>query len=264
MKKANSRATWTLFFAAALCCSAISLAQSPFDGTWRTDLGSTKFSPKPINFYISQGWYHCDSCNPAITAKADGTDQAVIGQPYDTTAITIVDPNSITVVSKKAGKVISEQTRSVSSNGKTLTVKITDHPMNSDKPETFEGIAKRQGMLPADVHATSGDWILQKESGSDNGVTSTFKSNGDELTMTAPDGVTYTAKLDGADYPVKGSYGWDTVALKKIDAHTFEETDKRNGTVTDVSKITINGKTMTVVDEDKLTGRTETFVSHKQ
>ena len=46
----------------------------------------------------------------------------------------------------------------------------------------------------------------------------------------------------------------------------FEETDKRDGTVTDVSTMTIsaNGKTMTVVDTDKLTGRVDTFTATKQ
>jgi hypothetical protein len=264
MKKILTYAACALFFAAGLCAFAAAPATSPFDGTWRTDLGNSKFSPKPTGFYISQGWYHCDSCSPAVTAKADGTDQAVTGQIYDTISITVVDPNSISVVEKKGGKAISEQTRSVSADGKTLTVKVTDHPMNSDQPETFEGIAKRQGTLPAGVHATSGDWILEKESGSDNGLTSTYKVNGDELTMTSTDGVSYTAKLDGTDYPVKGAYGWDTVALKKIDAHTLEETDKHDGAITDVSKVSVNGKTMTVADDDKLDGRTETFVAHKQ
>ncbi len=51
----------------------------------------------------------------------------------------------------------------------------------------------------------------------------TYKTNGDELTMTSPTGETYTAKLDGNDYPVKGSYGWDAVSLKQINPHTIEE-----------------------------------------
>ncbi len=58
----------------------------------------------------------------------------------------------------------------------------------------------------------------------------------------------------------------DAVSLKKINAHTIEETDKRGGTVIDVSTMTVsaNGKTMTVVDNDKLTGRTSTYVATKQ
>jgi hypothetical protein len=84
--------------------------------------------------------------------------------------------------------------------------------------------------------------------------------------MSDPTGASYTAKFDGADYPVKGSYGYDAVSLKKINDHTIEETDKRGGTVTDVSTMTVsaNGKTLTVVDTDKLSNRTSTYVATRQ
>jgi len=114
------------------------------------------------------------------------------------------------------------------------------------------------------VHATSGNWIVEKENGSANALTTTYKLNGDELTMSEPDGATYTAKLDGGDFPVKGSYGFDTVSVKKIDGHTIEETDKRDGTVVDIAKMTVNGKTMTIVDTDPRTDRTSTYMAHKE
>jgi hypothetical protein len=79
--------------------------------------------------------------------------------------------------------------------------------------------------------------------------------------MSDPAGQTYTARFDGRDYPVTGAYGRDAVSLKKINARTIEETSKRNGTVTDVSTMTAsaNGKSMTVVDNDKLANRTSTI-----
>ncbi len=51
---------------AALLTAASSPAQSPFDGTWKTDLSKTKFSPKPLTFYTSAGWYHCVSCSSRL------------------------------------------------------------------------------------------------------------------------------------------------------------------------------------------------------
>jgi hypothetical protein len=256
-----------LFSIAALCAATASHAQSPFDGTWRTDLSQTKFSPQPLSFYISQGWYHCvGSCNPAYDVAADGQDHAVVGHAYDTVSVTIVDPHTITVAGKKDGKATFEQTRTVSADGKTLTVKSTSHPMNSDQTATFETTAKRSGIAPSGVHATSGDWIIQKQSGSANALLTTYKTNGDEFTMTEPTGETYTAKFDGNDYPVKGDYGVDAVSLKKVNDHTIEETDKRGGAVVDVSTMTVsaNGKTMTILDSDKLTNRTSTYVATKQ
>jgi len=249
---------------AALCASPAARAQSPFDGTWRTDLAKTSYSPKPIIFYISQNWYHCVSCAPSYDVAADGQDHAVAGQSYDTIAVTIVDDHTIKTVAKKDDKIISEQTRKVSADGKILTVDATQHPMNSDKPATFETKAKRDGTLRPGVQPTSGRWIILNQNGSENALLTTYKMNGDSMTMTEPTGENYTAKLDGADYPVKGAYGYDAVSLKRIDDHTFEETDKRNGTVIDVSRMTVVGKKMTVVDHDKLTGRDSTYIATKQ
>jgi hypothetical protein len=252
---------------AALSAAAASQAQSPLDGTWQVNLAQTKFSPKPLTFYISQGWYHCaGSCNPSYDIAADGQDHAVAGHSYDTLSVTVVDDHTISSVAKKGGTGIFEQTRTVSADGKTLTVKTVDHPMNGGQPSTYDGVAKRSGVAPSGVHATSGDWIIVKQTGSGSELLTTYKTNGDEVTMSDPTGAGYTAKLDGNDYPVHGAYGYDAVSLKKINAHTFEETDKRDGTVTDVSTMTIsaNGKTMTVVDTDKLNGRVDTYTATKQ
>ena len=250
----------------AFCAATAAKAQSPFDGTWKTDLSQTKFSPKPLAFYISQGWYHCVTCNPAFDAAADGQDHAVTGQSYDTISVTIVDPHSISVTTKKGGQADYEQTRTVSADGKTLTVKTTGHPANGGAPTEFDTIAKRNGAVPAGVHATSGQWIILKQTGSDNALLTTYKMNGDQFTMTSPTGETYTAKFDGADYPATGSHFYNAVSLKKINANTIEETDKQDGKVVDVSTMTVsaNGKTMTVVDNDKVMGRTSTYVAKKQ
>ncbi len=253
-----------LVFSAAAWAATASCAQSPFDGTWRTDLAQAKFSPKPVGFYLSEGWYHCITCASPVDVQADGQDHPVTGQSYDSLSVTVVDPHTLSVVAKKAGKVDYEQTRTVSADGKVLTVKTTVHPADGSETETFEATGKRAGIAPSGVHATSGNWIVEKETGSANGLTTTYKLNGDELTMSEPSGETYTAKLDGGDFPAKGSYVFDTVSLKKIDAHTIEQTEKRDGTVIDVSKITANGKTMTIVDTDPRTNRTETLTAHKQ
>jgi hypothetical protein len=266
MKRYVRNFVGALVFMTALVVSTASVAQSPFDGTWKTNMAATKFSPKPNVFYLSQGWYHCVSCSPVVDVAANGEDQAVTGQAYDSVSVKEVDPKTIAVTTKKDGKLLSEQTRTVSADGKTLTVKTTSHPLNSDTPITATATGKLVGVAPAGVHATSGQWKIEKVEQSDNGLLTTYKRNGDELSMSTPTGESYTAKLDGNDYPVKGTPGHDMVSLKKIDAHTIEETDKRKGTVIEVDKMTVspNGKTMTIVANNKLTDRTSTFVASKQ
>lgn len=266
MKKNNPIIACTLFLSAVLCAPAISIAQSPFDGTWRLNLSATQFSPKPVVFYLSQGWYHCVSCTPAIDSKADGTDQAVTGQAYDTLSVKEVDASSIAYTAKKGGTVEFQQTRTVSADGKTLTVKTTTHPPGGGDVVTTTSTATLIGIAPAGVHKTSGSWKISKAEQSENGLIITYKTNGDEFTMSHPTGETFTAKLDGTDAPVKGAYTYDTVSVKKIDAHSIEETDKRDSTVTGVAKMTVSadGKKLTTVYTAKPSERVTTYTATKK
>jgi hypothetical protein len=266
MKKLDRLVLSALCLVALLCLATISRAESPFNGTWKTDVAQAKWSPKPLIFYISEGWYHCVTCNPTFDVAADGQDHAVAGQSYDTLAVTIVDDHTISTTTKKNGKVTAESTRTVSADGKTLTVHSTSHPKDSDKALTFDAKAKRDGVARPGVHATSGRWIVQQEKGSDEAFTTTFKVDSDQISMSQPDGENYTATLGGGDSPYKGAYGFDAVSVRLVNANTIEETDKRDGRVIDVNTMTVSpgGKMMTIVESDKVTGRTTTFTAKKQ
>jgi hypothetical protein len=254
----------TVSLFALLLIASVSRAQSPFNGTWKTDIAQTKWSPKPLIFYISQGWYHCVTCNPTFDVAADGQDHAVSGQSYDTVAVTVVDDHTISATTKKNGKVTSESTRTVSADGKTLTVHVTVHPRDSDKTLTFDEKARRDCKLPPGVHATSGRWIVEQEKGTDDAYLTTYKVDGDQIAMSQPDGENYTATFGGGDSPYKGAYGLNAVSVKRLAPNKIEETDKRDGQVISVYTMTVNGKTMTVVDESKTTGRVTNLVAHKQ
>jgi GH15 family glucan-1,4-alpha-glucosidase len=266
MKRIYQCAGFALFFTPLLLAPASLAAQSPFDGIWRTNMDQAKLSPKPYVFALDKGIYDCSSCSPKIHVKADGQDQSVTGQSYDAISVREVDPKSIAITTKKNGKTVSEQTRTVSDDGNTLTLKNTTHPENGDQTVTAEVTFTRIGKAPVGVNGTSGSWRVNKVNESENGLTTTFKGDGSELSMSTPTGVSYTAKLDGKDYPVKGSYFYNSVSLKRVDDRTIEETDKRDGKVVEVAKMTVSpdGKKMTVVAEDKLTGRTSTYVAEKQ
>ena len=260
-----SRFSWLALFCMPLLSTAVSPAQSPFDGTWKNQPSKQKLDPKPVVEYIAQGWYHCESCVPPLTVKADGTDQSVSDQDVDTQNIKVVDDKTVSVVGKKYGKVAFEQTATVSADGKTLTVKGVGHPPNGDKPVEYTTILKRVGTSHPDVHATSGKWLVVGGQASENAQVTTYKTNGDELTMTRPTGESYTAKFDGNDYPVKGSYGYDQVSLKRVNNNSFEETDKLKGKVIEVDTWTVSkdGKTLSVVAVEKPSNRTNTFVATK-
>lgn len=83
-----------------------------------------------------------------------------------------------------------------------------------------------------------------------------YEAAGDDIKVTV-DGVdadgkptqnNWTGKLDGKDYPLTGDPSADTRCYKKIDAHTTELTNKKDGKVVATGKIVIaaDGKSRVV------------------
>jgi hypothetical protein len=255
-----------LLFASAVLAPTMLFAQGPFDGTWKDNPEQAKLPPEPTIFYLTNGIYDFESGVTKFHVKADGQDQSVSDVPYDTIAVKELDTHTIQVVTKKNGKTAGEQTRTVSDDGETLTYKVTDHPPDSDQTITRVLTFERVGKSPSGAHATSGSWRLQKYANSENGLLETYRSDGDELTYSRPTGFAWTAKPDGKEYPVKGSFVYDSVSLKQIGDHTIELSFKRGGKLMGISKHTVSsdGRKMTQVNENKLTGHVSTFVAEKQ
>jgi hypothetical protein len=69
----------------------------------------------------------------------------------------------------------------------------------------------------------------------------------------SPFHIEFTAKYDGQDNPVTGSPDFDSIAIKRIDAHTLEATTKKDGTVMVTSRTVIShdGKTRTLTSKGK-------------
>lgn len=240
--------------------------QSPFDGTWKTDMAASKLSHKPYLFSVKDGMYDCESCVPKINVKADGQDQPVNGQPYDMLSVKLTNPNTLQTAAKKAGKPTFEQTRTLSQDGKTLTIATTTYPADGSQPFKTEAKFTRVSTGPAGSDAISGSWRVEGVNEDAAGLTSTWKLSGDTLSMSTPTGESWEAKFDGKDYPVKGVYANETVSVKKLGDHSVEVTLKRDGKVYSVDKLTVapDGKKMTTVSDNKWTGRVSTYIDEKQ
>lgn len=86
-------------------------------------------------------------------------------------------------------------------------------------------------------------------------VTRTYEKFGDGLKATletvSADGThttaTFSAHFDGKDYPYTGSAAIDAIALKRIDDHSFEATNKKAGkvVVAGTNVVSKDGKTLT-------------------
>ncbi|MGA8452256.1 MAG: hypothetical protein WB707_18655 [Candidatus Acidiferrales bacterium] len=203
-----------------------------------------------------------------IKIKADGQDQTVTGHPYfDTSAMKVISDHEIEDTDKKNGKTVATSKMTVSPDGNTLTFEFNESSNSNGAPVVGKGEEIRVAKGPAGSNAISGSWRMVKmETVSDNAITWTYKVNGDELTMTTPTGQSYTAKLDGTEAPYKGDPGTTSVSVKQMGKDTIEETDKRDGKVITVFKMTLepDGKTAKCVAEDKLRGTATEFVAEKQ
>jgi len=244
-------------------------AQSALSGTWKVDMNKVDFPKKPSVYNLQNGMYSCDTCAPAYKIKADGTDQAVTGHPYyDSVAIKVVSDHEIQETDKKGGKVVATSTSTVSADGKTMTFTFNDASNTNGGPAvTGKGEATLVMKGPAGSHAVSGSWRMSKmESLSDNATVWSYKVAGDSITMTTPTGQSYTAKLDGSDSPMKGDPGTTSVSVKMLGKNIYEETDKRNGKVIGVMKMTVSadGKTAKISYADELQGATTDYAAVKQ
>jgi hypothetical protein len=243
-------------FLAMLATPAASIAQTSFNGTWKVDFNSAM--PKKVNVWLLQnGTYKCSSCSPIVNVTADGQDQPVKGQPYDTISIKIMDSRTVEEIEKKSGSVVSDERFTVSHDGNTVT----------DEFGNWKLIMSRVEKAPIGAHELSGSWQpVKMESISDKELLVTYKLEGESFSMSRPTGQSYLAKLNGADAPYKGDSDTNAVALKRIDTNTIEETAKLNGKAVSATQLTVapDGKSMTVSVKDLQDGSTNQFTMRKQ
>jgi hypothetical protein len=246
----------------------LATAQSVFDGTWKVDVSKAQLPKKPDVYLIQAGMYNCKTCVPSYEVKADGQDQKVTGHPYfDTLSVKVIDDRTIEMTQKKDGKINATSKWTVSPDGNTLAVAFSDSSATNADPVKGMGESTRVAKGPAGSHVFSGSWRSTKiDNISDNALLVTFKLEGDTFSMSNPTGQSYTAKLDGTDAPYKGDPGTTSVSVKQMGKNTIEETDKRDGKVIGVVRITVapDGKTLTIAVSDKLHGTTSEFPAVKQ
>jgi hypothetical protein len=255
-----------LLLGLACLAPATLFAQSAFEGTWRMNLQSTQYVGKD-NFLLRDSMFRCSTCSPKLAVKADGRDHPVTGSPYfDAVNVKVVDERALEIMYKKAGKVSSTTKLTAAQDGKTLRSEF-DEVTEGGQKISGKYTSTREGAAPQGTHKISGLWQPGKlESASESIIEVTYKATDDGLSMSGQAGSSYTAKFDGKDYPYAGDPGITSVSLRKIDANTIEETDKRNGKAIWVTRMTVapDGKTMSVKAQDKVRGVTIGWTAEKQ
>lgn len=239
-------------------------AANPWDGTWKIKPGSYKITGKPDSYLLNKGLYTCGSCNPKYTVKADGKDHAIAGSPYvDSVAVTIVNDRTIQLISAQNTKVVVQGRRTVSTDGKTMLSDFTNYM--GAKEAHFSMTSQRVAPGPAGSHAISGEWRDAADTEiSDTGRTAVIASTAKGMKMTW-NGAVVDAEFGGPPVLQTNYPGNVMVALKKTGERTIEETDTIKGKVADVIRyeLAADGKSITVVDEDKLHGQRIDYVMTK-
>jgi hypothetical protein len=131
----------TLVLMAALTVLAAGAAAAPPDltnGTWKLNVAESKFSPGPAPRSQTRTYKETDG-TVALTFtqvsasgrettggsiyRYDGKDYAFTGSTlYDTIAVRIVDDHTVESMQKKSGMMIGTTTRTVSADGKRMTI----------------------------------------------------------------------------------------------------------------------------------------------
>ena len=135
-------------------------------------------------------------------------------------------------------------------------------------PHSGKDSYTRVAPAPAGSATISGSWKQDVAASSIPGdyLIFTYSETDAALKMSSPTGQSFEAKFDGVQVVTQGDPGDTMVALKRIDPHTIEETDRRKGKITDIviSKVSADGKTMHISDRDPLHGITTTYTATKQ
>ena len=139
------RSNARLLIAAAMCALASFAAAQvtePLAGTWQLNVAQSKYetglAPKSqtTTLHAMDGGLHevVERANAdgtttrwEVMAKYDGRDYPVKGDPSrDTVAMTRVDRNTVDIVNKKAGAVVSRMRIVVAADGRSRTNTVTD------------------------------------------------------------------------------------------------------------------------------------------
>jgi hypothetical protein len=247
--------------------SAPVLAASPFDGTWKINVGAVQPPDKPNVFLLQGGSYSCLSCAPAFTIPADGAAHPIAGNPYvDSVAIKVVDAHTAVETESKAGKTMWIYTMRVSADRRSMTTVMVDNSAANGVPAGGTIHQARMKEAPAGAHAVSGTWRATKYEGySDSAIVFTLKTDGDSVSFSQPTGQSYTAALGGPAVPYKGDPGITTVSAARSGADTIVETDMRDGKIVSTNTMmTRDGKTMALTFVDTLRGSTQSLTATRQ
>jgi hypothetical protein len=267
MKKfANVLGAATLALSLAACGgqagTEAAASSDSITGTWQLNLDSAKWENASSTYTFADGEYTCGSCLPPYTIKADGEWQSVDRPGVDELKYTLVDDQTVQTASRFEGKDLGNSTWTVSEDGTTMTIDWTN--LDGEEDVTGQSVLTRVAAGPENSHAASGEWAPEKVSNiSDSGMSVAYSLEGDTLSFDG-NGSSWSATLGGEAVAIEGANDGSMVAAERTGDNSFKQTYTRDGEVTGVTEMTVDGDTVSVVSIDPRDGSSVTWNATRQ
>jgi len=233
----------------AVLAAAVSLtaADLPWVGQWKVNVAKSNYGEWTVT-YADAGPGEMQATMDGMTMKfkMDGKDYP---DPVGgTSAWKQIDASGWETVNKLKDKVLNTEASRLSADGKTLTV-VAKGTRPNGKAFENEYVYTRVSGGPG----LPGKWKTSKVSYSGPSVVDIAAYETDGLALRVEDwGMTWNAKFDGKDNPVKGPNVPDgvTIALKRTGPKSLDYVQKQNGKELYKGTWTVSadGKTITIVD----------------
>jgi hypothetical protein len=217
-------------------------------GTWRGDPTTAQSENGDSNFTLIDGKFTCNSCLPPFSIVADGEWQPLDRPGSDEIMVKIVDDKTVMTATRLKGRDLGNSTYKVSDDGSSLTQTYAD----LSAAEATEGSMSmtRTAAAPAGAHALSGGWKLAAYGEiSEAALLFTYNLDGEKLSAKG-NGASWTATLGGTPVAIEGDNAGTTVKVEKLSANMYRQTYIQGGEVVNVSEMTLDGDTMSVVNTD--------------
>jgi hypothetical protein len=249
------------FIAAAV--TALGAADPPYAGKWKMNPAKSDFGETTVTYaQLASGEMQSTAEGQSYKFSLDGKDSPA---PFDSTAAwSSLSTNSWQTIWKLNGKVLTTDTLTLSTDGKTLTVHSKGTKPNGEPIDTTV-VSERVSGGPG----LAGKWKTKNLKSNSPSVLELTPSGSDGLTFKIVDmGLVCDSKLDGKDYPCTGptlSAGW-TIALASAGPRSFDMTVKNNGKLLYKVAYTVSadGKTLTETGSSTATNEKVKVVYDRQ
>jgi hypothetical protein len=227
--------SWIAIFAAGLLS-----AGDPLTGAWKLNYDKSPGITGQISKFEKDGDFIKNTNTAAgrdafsYRFKMDGKAHAVDTPGFDSSVWRRVGSRKYEHETSKGGKPVYSVVTEVAPDGKTRTYRNT----RASDGVAFEGVQDRVGGEVDPANPLIGAWRLrQTMERSESGGEMHFRSGT----------LSYSAKTDGKDYPVKGSTTFDSVAVRRLDSRSIEISTKKEGkpVATWTETVSPDGKTLT-------------------